>query len=90
LFTRLSPQKVRSDIGYIVQIGSRTSVEYLAQGRKVTVEVDFADTVGVYVKTLSGWIGKSGSSLMNDNEKKEIISRIVAGLKAMGSNVELC
>jgi hypothetical protein len=84
MFKKLSPQKVQHDSGYIVQVASRTSVEYLDANRKATVDVDFAASIGIYRKTLRGWLG------MNDDDKNEVLNRIVAGLKAMGSDVELC
>jgi hypothetical protein len=90
MFTKLAPQKVRHSNGYVVQVANRESVEYLEAGRRAVVGVDFAATVGVYAKTLKEWITPEGKMEMTDLDQAEILRRIVAGLEAMGSTVEVC
>lgn len=89
MFTKLSPQKVRDSLGYIVQVGDRHSVEYIEDARKATVEVDFGGSVSVYGDTLSDWLIAGGRERMEQAERAEILHRIAAGLAAMGSKVEL-
>lgn len=90
MFKKITPQKVESSDGYVVQVANRNHVEYLENARKADVEVDFGITVGVYSETLRGWLDVSGQSPITASEKRVILSRIVAGLEAMGSKVELC
>ena len=81
MFEKIAPQKVRHKTGYIVQVGSRHSVEYIDDQLFASVEVEFAPKVTlVYEKTLKG-------SAVSDHQ--EILNRIAAGLVAMGCNVEL-
>jgi hypothetical protein len=90
MFTRLAPQKVRHSSGYVVQVADRESVEYLESDRRAVVAVDFGTTVGVYANTLSEWITPTGKGQMVTSERAEIVQRIVAGLEAMGSAVQVC
>ena len=89
MFTKLSPQKVRDASGYVVQVGDRHSVEYLENARKAVVEVEFGGIVSVYGDTLSDWHLSGGQAPMTAAERTEILSRISAGLTAMGSRVEV-
>jgi uncharacterized protein YciU (UPF0263 family) len=90
MFKKINPQKVESSDGYTVQVADRNHVEYLETARKADVEVDFGITVGVYARTLRGWMDGSGLSPIKVSEKALVLKRIVAGLEAMGSKVELC
>jgi hypothetical protein len=90
MFTRLAPQKVQHSSGYIVQVAGRESVEYIEPDRKTMVNVDFSRTVGVWASTLREWHTSDGKTEMSPAEQSEVLKRIVLGLEAMGSTVEVC
>src|ERR1700704_826559 len=48
------------------------------------IEVDFGNSVGVYIETLNGWLNEAGISPMSATDRERVISGIVAGLEAMG------
>jgi hypothetical protein len=87
MFTKLSPQKVKHSDGYIVQVANRFAVEYLSENITASVSVDFGMDVGVYCNTLRDL--KAGGIISGD-EGELVISRIIAGLEAMGCKVERC
>jgi hypothetical protein len=87
MLTKLTPQKVQSSSGYIVQVADRFFVEYIENEKKAKVEVDFAPVVGIYESSLSTW--EDGSPLSKKKEKI-ILNRIAEALKFMGSKVEFC
>ena len=87
-FTLLSPQKTRNSEGYIVQVADRHSVEYIGDGESYVVSVDFGVTVGLYAATLAKAGGVAQSPIPPD-ERLTIVSRIKAGLEAMGSKVDV-
>ena len=89
MFTKLSPQKVRHSAGYIVQVGDRHTVEYVEDGREAVVEVEFGACVTVYENTLRCWLVAGHEAPMEQSRRTEVLSRISAGLAAMGSRVEL-
>lgn len=88
MFTHLTPQKVRHSLGYVVQVADRTTVEYLDQNQQVLIEADFGSSIGIYEKTLRFF--ENGKETNIDSKRKIILDRIVAGLQAMGSTVEIC
>jgi hypothetical protein len=90
MFTKLAPQKVRHSSGYVVQVANRESVEYLEAERRAVIGADFGVTVGVYANTLKEWLIPEGKMEMTALDQAEIVRRIVAGLEAMGSTVEVC
>src|SRR5260370_21780411 len=75
--------------GYLVQVANRQCVEYVEPHRKAMIEVDFGNSVGVYIETLNGWLSEAGVSPMSATDRERVISGIVVGLEAMGT-VELC
>lgn len=90
MFVRVAPQKVRHSGGYVVQVANRSSVEYLDAKHKAVIAVEFGRSVGVYASTLKER-DDSGLELRSSPVvRAEILGRIVAGLEAMGSTVELC
>ncbi|PWK80720.1 hypothetical protein C7456_1321 [Fulvimonas soli] len=92
MFTKLSPQKVQSDEGYVVQVANRSLVEYVESNsnRVAVVEVDFSGDVGIYVSTLRWMSNKKSFSPMSDRDKNIILERIISGIEAMGCKIELC
>ena len=48
------------------------------------IEVDFGNSVGVYLETLNGWLSEAGISPISVTDRERVISGIVAGLEAMG------
>src|ERR1700682_4898717 len=48
------------------------------------IEVNFRNSVGVYIETLNGWLSEAGISPMSATDRERVISWIVAGLEAMG------
>jgi hypothetical protein len=82
MFRKLAPQKVQHSDGYVVQVADRTHVEYIDGVKRAVVEVEFAPIVGVYRSTLE---------IFNEARTTSdvVLGRIVAGLEAMGCEVEL-
>jgi|GraSoi2013_100cm_1033763.scaffolds.fasta_scaffold33899_2 hypothetical protein len=76
--------KVKHSDGYLVQVANRQCVEYVEPHRKAMIEVDFGNSVGVYIETLNGWLSEAGISPMSATDRERVISGIVAGLEAMG------
>lgn len=90
MFTKLAPQSVQSSEGFIVQSFDRYHIEYIAKDIRGMVEVDNGRSTGIYKDTLK-LMALDGSEVFHSEEnKKEIISRIAAGLEAMGCEVEIC
>ena len=73
-----------------MQVANRSSVEYVQGQRSAVVEVDFGANVGVYANSLSDWRIGQEVSPMSSTEKLTVLARIVDGLRAMGSSVEIC
>ena len=90
MFSKDSAQKISHSDGHTVQVADRTTVEYLENGRRASVEVDFGVSVGVFVQTLRGWDRDGSSEAMSVAERNLTLERIGAGLRAMGCKVELC
>src|SRR4030081_2065157 len=76
--------KVKHSDGYLVQVANRQCVEYVEPHRKAMIEVDFGNSVGVYIETLNGWLSEAGISPISATDRERVISGIVAGLEAMG------
>src|ERR1700736_6700811 len=74
--------KVKHSDGYLVQVANRQCVEYVEPHRKAMIEVDFGNSVGVYIETLNGWLSESGISRMSATDRERVISGIVVGLEA--------
>ena len=74
--------KVKRSDGYLVQVANRQCVEYVEPHRKAMIEVDFGNSVGVYIETLNGWLSESGISRMSATDRERVISGIVVGLEA--------
>lgn len=88
-FRRVAPQIFQHTDGYSVQIGSRTTMEYIEGPRKAVVEVDFgAGTTCIYVRRIVGWISGNQRPAMTDDEKRIVIERISAALQFDGSAVQ--
>lgn len=90
MFTKISPQKVISSDGYTVQVANKNHVEYIEPTCRAEIEVDFGTTVGVYPGTLRSWTENAQDVPTSTSEQSLIVKRIVAGLEAMGSKVEIC
>ena len=90
MFRILSPQKVQHPDGYIVQIENRYAAGYFDSDYRASIELDFGENVGVYRDTIK--IFKLNNDLVELSlvEVEVIFQRIVDGIKAMGSDVEIC
>jgi hypothetical protein len=76
--------KVKHSDGYLVQVANRQCVEYVEPDREAMIEVNFRNSVGVYIETLNGWLSEAGISPMRAIDRERVISGIVAGLEAKG------
>lgn len=91
MFTRLSPQKVRHNSGYIVQTGGRYSLQYLDEDMAAEVLADFAPTTGIYPDSLTIRDNKdSPPRSPNTEERNMIMGRIEAALQFLGEQYEIC
>ena len=90
MFTRIAPQKVQHSSGYIVQVGSRSSIQYSDNKMRAEIEVDFAPVTGIYPETLVV-TGISGEQLvLSEHELEAILQCILKGIAALGINFEVC
>ena len=81
MFTRLAPQRTQHESGYIVQTGSRFSMEYIdAAGRKAIVQAEILDTPVTLFARQVKW---EDGSVPSDDERIEIVERVRLGLIAM-------
>ncbi len=88
-FRRVAPQIFQHSDGYTVQVGSRTTMEYIEGARKAVVEVEFgAGSTCIYEQRIVGWISGYKRTSMTDDEKRTVVERIVAALRFDGGNVE--
>src|SRR5205809_5407667 len=90
MFTRLAPQKVRHNSGYIVQTGGRYSLQYLHGDMAAEVQADFAPTTGIYPDSLTIRDNEgSPPRPANSEERKMIMGRIEAALQFLGEKYEI-
>ena len=89
-FRRIAPQVFEHTDGYTVQIGSRTTMEYLESNRKAIVQVEFgpADTC-IYMNRVDGWFSTGQEMPMSDVEKSCVVERVAAALRFDGSGVQI-
>jgi hypothetical protein len=83
-FHILSPQWVRHDSGYAVSVQDRETVSYIDQSTRAVIGVDFGQVVLVYGGSLR-YIAPGPER----TSKEVVVTRILDGLRAMGSSVEL-
>lgn len=88
MFTKLTPQKVKHDSGYIVQTGSRESLQYLKGNIKAEVKADFGNITRIYRESLV--LHKDGVAILPSIEEHELILKhITDALTFLGENYEL-
>ena len=89
-FRRVAPQIFRNTDGYTVQIGSRTTMEYLEENRKAIVEVELGpiDTC-VYKNRIVGWFSDGPEKPISEAEKDRIVERVASALRFDGSGVQI-
>lgn len=90
MFKSLSPQNVQHSDGYIVQVENRNAVGYFDSQYRALVEVDFGEKVGVYKDTLKIMKLNGGFIDLSPVEAEVFLQRMVEGIMAMGSGVEVC
>jgi hypothetical protein len=90
MFTRLAPQKVQHSSGYIVQTGSRYSLQYLDGGTVAEVQADFAPVTGIFPNSMTIRAKNDTSPRpATPDEKALIMSRIESALKFLKEKYEL-
>jgi hypothetical protein len=87
MFTKLTPQKVRSSEGYVVQFKNRETVQYINQNKTFETTIDLGTTFGIYPHSLHS---VDSSINISDQERTKIIDRIVSALNFMGVECEIC
>lgn len=88
-FRRVAPQIFENTDGYTVQVGSRTTVEYLEGVRKVIVEIECGSgSTRVYANRITGLTNGRRIST-SEGDKRQIIERVPAALRLDGSSVEI-
>jgi hypothetical protein len=56
-FQRVAPRIFENSDGYTVQVGSKTTIEYIEGPRRAIVEVEFGlNSTCIYVNRISGWV----------------------------------
>ena len=90
MFIRISPQKAQHRSGFIVQVGSRYSVQYMPGDLTAEVSADFAAVTGIYPETLTLSRTDGCSMTPTAEDRKMIIKRIKNGLEFLGMRCELC
>lgn len=88
-FHRIAPQIFANTDGYTVQVGSRTTMEYIEGARKAIVEVEFGvGSACLYSRRVVGWICNHLRVPMTDDERRVVIDRVSAALRFDGNSVE--
>jgi len=90
MFRKISPQKVQHATGYVIQVANRNSVEYLDGEFRAVIEVDFGVVVSVFQDSIQVFASNGKIISPDASQKADLLSKVVAGLQAMGSNVDLC
>ena len=91
MFTRLTPQKVQHSSGYIVQTGSRYSLQYVDGDIIAQVQADFARITGPYPDSMTIRVKNDAATRpASPQEKALIMSRIESALKFLGEEYEIC
>jgi hypothetical protein len=87
MFKRIAPQRAQDSAGFLVQIGSRYSVQYLEGDLVVEMEVDFGPTTTIYPDRLT--IQKKGQVVeLPADQRATIVDRMEEGLKCLGVKYE--
>jgi hypothetical protein len=88
VFRKIAPQVFESTDGFTVQIGSRTTVEYLEGIRKAIVEVEFgAGSICIYKNRVTGWFTSTQMLSMSESEKYDVVERVSSALRFDGSSI---
>lgn len=88
MFTKLTPQKVQHSSGYIVQTGSRESLQYINGNVLAEIKAEFGDVTTLYQKSIR--IQKGGTEFLPSIEDQELIlKRITDALGFLGEKYEL-
>lgn len=91
MFNRITPQKVQHHSGYIVQTGSRYSLQYIDGDLSAEVEADFAPVIGLYPNSMTIRCANGSPARTATKEEQELImNRIECALKFLGEKYELC
>jgi hypothetical protein len=89
VFKHIASQSVQDDSGFVVQIADRSTVEYLEPNVRAVVAVDFGIKVNVYRESLRAYDPLQNAIPLTTAKRDQILSGIVAGLTAMGTQVEV-
>lgn len=84
MFTKIGPNAVVSDEGYLVQRSARHSLEYRVGERTIKVEVEPGDGLAVYTRTISNWETPDGLSPVSDAERSRVVDGIARALSFLG------
>jgi hypothetical protein len=88
-FRRVAPQIFENTDGYTVQVGSRTTVEYLEGVHKVIVEIECSSgSTCVYANRITRLTNGRPISI-SEGDTRQIIERVFAALRFDGSSVEI-
>jgi hypothetical protein len=89
-FRRVAPQVFENSDGYTVQVGSRTTIQYIEEARKAIIEVEFGvRSICIYYNRIEGWISGNRPLPMTTDEKRIVVERVAAALRFNGSLVEM-
>jgi len=89
MFTKLTPQRIKHDSGYIVQTGGRFSLQYMEGDLVAEIKADFATVTGLYPDSLAIRRG-STPEIPTDQMRELILTRIIEGLKFWNMKYEIC
>jgi hypothetical protein len=91
MFERIAPQRAQHSLGFIVQIGSRNTVQYLDKKFMAEVETDMTDAiVPIYIDTLAANKAGNVPSGLTQEQAELITNRIKEGLDCLGVKYEIC
>lgn len=82
MFTRLGPQRVRHESGYVVQFAGREAVEHVHNGRTAVFVIDVGSPgypATLYVRRVT-W--KDGG-VPTEDERRELAEQVRAGMNAL-------
>lgn len=90
MFVQVAPQRVRHASGFVVQVASKERVElFELDGSVVSVEVEFGQLTTIWGDSVRKLGSDGGSVTLSSSEQNDFVSKIKAGLEAMGGPCEV-
>jgi hypothetical protein len=80
MFTKLGPNSVKSDEGFVVSIISRDEMEYKIGSKRLLVDVEPGNDIVIYGASIEWWETEGDKEYISKEEKAQIIKNICDAL----------